>query len=99
MELSATHEPAGHQVEAPRIYTLAEKPNDFDQLIDRYRRAALVGYIHQRRFHLTLIRSLDGIELHAPALPLHRNTSRVRCRSCGASIPHPPLCMRCLTYF
>jgi hypothetical protein len=58
-----------------------------------------MGYIHQRRFHLTLIRSLDSIELHAPAVPLERKAFRVRCRSCGAPIPHPPLCTSCLTYF
>ena len=99
MKTSVTHEPADDQIRAPRVYTRAEQPDDFDQLIDRYHQFSLMGYIHQRRFHLTLIRAIDGIELHAPAEPLHRPTFRLRCRSCGAPIPHPPLCTRCRTCF
>jgi hypothetical protein len=77
----------------------AGRGDDFDRLIDRHRYAALMGCIHQRRFHLTLIRSIDGLELQAPVLPLHQPAFRVRCCSCGAPIPHLPLCTRCLTYF
>ena len=97
MKPLATHTPLGNRIPAPHAIALAQPPGDGDPILDR--RSTLLGFIHQRRFHLPLIRALDGIELHAPSVPPDRTLSLARCRSCGAPIPHPPLCTRCRTYF
>ena len=99
METPATHTPVGDQIPLPHVITPAEPPDDFNPVSDHGARSTLFGFIHQRCFHLSLIRALDGIELHAPSVPQNRNGSRARCRSCGAPIPHPPLCARCRTQF
>lgn len=99
MEPLATHPSAGDQIPASHAIALAEPPGNVNPVIDRGVRSTLFGFIHQRRFHLPLIRALDGIELHAPSVPPDQTVSPTRCRSCGAPIPHPPLCTRCRTHF
>jgi hypothetical protein len=83
----------------PRIFTLADPAEDFHRLMDRNRSAALCGYIHAHRFHLTVIRTLEDIERYAgdPSAGI-RKVVRC-CSSCGAPLPGPALCTRCRLYF
>lgn len=79
----------------PRVYTLMGQREDFDRLMDRDRSAALCGYIHEHRFHLTAIRTLEEIERYAGD-PSAGGLRVVRCcSSCGAPMPGPALCTRC----
>ena len=71
METLAPHTPLGHQVPAPHPIALAKPPGDGDPILDHGGRSTLLGFIHQRRFHLPLICALEGIELHAPSVPPH----------------------------
>ena len=79
-----------------RVYGLSPQPEDFHRLIERYRSSALMGYIHEKKFHLSLITAPEAIRSYAdPCLEV----SAVRyCSSCGKRLPHLPLCTGCLLY-
>ena len=77
-----------------RVYGLSPQPEDFHRVIEHYRSSALLGYIHDKKFHLTLIAAPEAIRSYTdPCLEV----SAVRyCSSCGKRLPHPPLCTGCL---
>jgi hypothetical protein len=84
----------------PSVFALTGPAVDFHRVVDRYHAWALCGYIHQHRFHLTVIRALDDIERYAKAPSSEREATAVRrCSSCGAAMARPPLCTRCRLYF
>lgn len=98
MKHSTATSPMTGQSAEPRVFSLSKKPEAFNRMLDRYRASALLGYIHQRKFHLTVIKALDEIELNCSPEAFYPSTGRRRCSSCGAQLMHPPLCTRCLLH-
>ena len=79
-----------------RVYGLSPQPEDFHRLIERYRSLALMGYIHEKKFHLSQITAPEAIPSH---IGTHWEGSAIRyCSSCGKRLPHRPLCTGCLLY-
>ena len=79
-----------------RVYGLSPQSKDFHRVMETYRSSALLGYIHEKKFHLTLIATPEAIPSCADT---HLERSAIRCcSSCGKRLPHPPLCAGCLLY-